>query len=65
MTVRIVGASLVFISGAVMSVQSRDTELLFPSSLNSRAWMNYFLECDGSFAGTVGVAALQRSNPFS
>lgn len=65
MTPWIVGASLVFISGAVMSVQSRETELLFPSSLNSRAWKNYFLEYESSFAGTVGVAALQKSNLFS
>lgn len=47
------------------AVQSKEIELLFPSALNSRAWMYYFLECEGSFAGTVGVAALQRSNPFS
>lgn len=47
------------------AVQSKEIELLFPSALNSRAWMYYFLECEGSFAGTVGVAALQRSNLFS
>ena len=64
MTVRIVGASLVFIPGTKMSVQSRETEL-FPSSLHTRAWMNCFLECEGRFAGTIGVAAVQRSNPFS
>lgn len=65
MTACTVGASLVFIPGTIMSVQSRETELLFPSSLHTRACMNYFLECEGSFAGTIGVAALQRSNPFS
>lgn len=58
MTECMVGASLVFISAAIMSVQSREIELLFPSSLNSRAWMNCFLECEVSFAGTFGVAAL-------
>lgn len=59
------GASLVFIPGPIMSVQSRETELLFPSSVSTRPWMNYFLECEGSFAGIIGVAALQISNPFS